>query len=78
MWRKFAGPEFYPSMFKLTSDQRVAIQKLIAVIIADPYSNTLNPILLDSNTRENEAATVWLRYRIDDKEKRIICLRVSI
>ena len=78
MWRKFAGPEFYPSMFKLSPDQRLEIQKLIALIVADPYNIALDPVVLDSSTRENEAASVWLRYRIDDKEKRIIFLRVSI
>jgi hypothetical protein len=77
MWRKFAGPLFHSSMFKLSADQRLEIQKQIEFIAADPHNPSLNPIMLDDDTREVEVAGVWLRYRVDDKEKRVIFLQAS-
>jgi hypothetical protein len=78
MWRKFAGPDFYPSMFRLTPDQRLAVQKQIEIIATDPHNTALNPIILDSNTREIEVVSIWLRYRIDDNAKRIVFLKASM
>ena len=77
MWRKFAGPLFHSSMFKLSANQRLEIQKQIEVITAAPHAPALNPVILDSNTRELEVAGVWLRYRIDDVGKRVIFLQTS-
>ena len=77
MWRKFAGPSFHSSMFKLSANQRLEIQKQIEVIAADPHNASLNPVILDDDTREVEVAGVWLRYRVDDKEKRVIFLQAS-
>lgn len=78
MWRKFAGPLFHSSMFKLSANQRLEIQKQIEVIAADPQNPVLNPVMLDDNTREIEVAGVWLRYRIDSVGRRVIFLQASI
>lgn len=77
MWRKFAGPAFHASLFKLSPDQRLAIQAQIEVIASDPHKAALNPIILDDDTREIEIVGLWLRYRIDNKDKRVIFLQAS-
>ncbi len=78
MWRKFAGPLFHGSMFRLTDKQRMAVQAQVAVIAADPYDKKLNPIHLDTNIREIEVAGIWLRYQIDERDKRVVFLQASI
>ncbi len=78
MWLKFAGPLFHSSIFKLLAKQRLEIQKQIEMIAKEPHSPALHPVILDSNTREIEVAGVWLRYRVDDKGKRVIFLQASI
>lgn len=77
MWRKFAGPLFHSSMFKLSANQRLEIQKQIEVIAANLNEPTLNSVVLDANTREVEVAGIWLRYRIDNTNKRVIFLQAS-
>lgn len=64
-------------MFKLSANQRLEIQKQIEVIAANPNEPALNPVVLDANTREVEVAGVWLRYRIDNTNKRVIFLQAS-
>lgn len=64
-------------MFKLSANQRLEIQKQIEVIASNPNDPTLNPVVLDANTREVEVAGVWLRYRIDNTNKRVTFLQAS-
>ena len=77
MWQKFVGPAFYPSMFRLTHDQRWAVQQLIARMEKDPRDDILDPVILDNELRELDVAGVWLQYKLNVQEKKITFIRVS-
>lgn len=81
MWRKQAASKFFPSLKKLTSEQRATIHAIIDEIVQDPdqYENQIypKPLTYPNGDREIEVAGVWLRYRIDRQEQTIVVLQVS-
>lgn len=79
MWSKRATPEFFASMRGLLSpEQRLAVQRIVAQMEADPRDEVWRPILLDRNMREIDFEGLWLRYRLDERGKEIIFIRVSL
>lgn len=76
MWQKFVGPNFYASMFRLTPEQRWAVQQLAQRMEQDARDEVWAPVILNNELRELNVAGVWLQYRLNVREKKIIFLRV--
>jgi hypothetical protein len=63
-------------MFRLTSEQRWAVQQLVHRMEQDARDEILNPVILNNELRELDVAGVWLQYQLNVREKKIIFLRV--
>jgi len=74
-WRKDARRAFLAALSSLTHDQRVAIATLVNELATDPTS--VNALNYPNGDREAETVGVWVRYRIDARERVVIFLSVT-
>jgi hypothetical protein len=76
-WDKRAAFNFNAARSKLTSAQRIAIVEVTELLAQDPYGYRPQPIIYPNGEREIEVAGLWLRYRIDDRNRAVIFLDLT-
>jgi hypothetical protein len=76
-WDKRAAFNFNAARPKLTSAQRIAIVGVTELLAQDPYGYRPQPVIHLNGEREIEVAGVWLRYRIDDRNRAVIFLDIT-